>query len=51
MIVSSGVDDELDVVWPARGGVRHVNLLPIPVMVRDGSIEHTEPSWCSEISA
>src|SRR6202012_3644329 len=51
VVMSVGVDDELDIVRPPRSSVWHVDLLPITMVVRIGSIEHAEPSWRSEISA
>ena len=51
VVVRGGVNNELDIVWPSRGGVGHIDLLPISVVVRIGSIEHTEPSWHSEVTA
>lgn len=43
VVVSGGVDYELDVMGPAVSGVWYFNLLPVVMMVRDGWIEHGEP--------
>ena len=42
MIVGSSVNDELNVVGPMKGGIQHFDLLPVLVMVRNSSVEHTE---------
>ena len=51
VVVGGSVDYELDIVRPTRSAVGHVNLLPIVVMVGDGSVEHAKALWCSEISS
>ena len=50
MVVSSGVNDKLDIMRPMRGGVGHFNLLPIVVVVWNGLIKHAEPRWRSEVT-
>ena len=33
MVMSGGIDDELDIMWPLRSGVGHVDFLPIAMVV------------------
>ena len=47
--VGGGIDNELDVVWPVRGRVGHLNLLPVFMVVREGSVEHAEPRWSRQV--
>ena len=42
MVVGGGVNDELDVVGPAKSGVGHFNFLPIVVVVGNGPVEHAK---------
>ena len=51
MVVNSSVDYKLNVMGPSGSGIRHLNLLPVVMVVRNGSIEHTEPLWCGEVSS
>ena len=45
MVVGGGVDNELNVVGPPESGIRHLDLLSVVMMVRDGSVKHAEPRW------
>lgn len=49
MIVGGSVDYELNVMGPSRSGVWHLDLLPVVMVVRDGSVKHTKPLWCGEV--
>ena len=43
MVMGGGVEYELDVMGPAMGGVWHLNLLSMIVVVGNRSIKHSEP--------
>ena len=45
VIVSGGVDDELNIVGQSEGGIQHFDLLSVVMMVRDSPVEHAEPGW------
>ena len=45
MVVSGGVNDELNVVGPSVSGIRHFDLLSVVMMVRNSPIEHAESRW------
>ena len=47
--MGGGVDDELYVMGPAKSSIRHFEFLSIVVVIWNGSVEHTEPTWCSEV--
>ena len=45
VIMGGSVNNELNIVRPMKSGVRYFNLLPVFVVVGNGSVEHAEALW------
>jgi hypothetical protein len=39
------IEDEADILWPADSAIRHVDLLAVVVVVRDGAVKAYEVMW------